>query len=411
MPGWVTGLGAVRFRRNKNHNISDKNIMGDLSNNFQLLRWRSSIWKLVGRSLLLYTAAYFTISLILRLGFYSQLQCQETDQDDKCIKDSTFVKLVKFLRDHNSPTQLTFLLGFYVSIVVKRWWEQYVKLPWPDEVATFLKAAVTEKEEGPENTVYRETVLRYCLLSYILCVRRVSEQVKNVFPSTASLVPVGLITNKEQELIGEEREEDIHRHGGSNWWMPLSWSVDLLRRAQKEKRMVGPPVYGALVTRVCQFRARLTQVASYGHVTIPLVYTQVVHLAVYIYFGVELIASQYIKHVDGVDLYYPIFLSFQYLFFFGWLNVAKVLYNPYGCDDEDFEIMRLISRHIRVSSEIIKTEEAAQKLPELSFDDIDRIDYSKMFENKFNDFDGEDNWKTITEYKLEKRKMSRASSP
>ena len=33
---------------------------------------------------------------------------------------------------------LTFLLGFYVSLVVKRWWEQYVKLPWPDEVATFL---------------------------------------------------------------------------------------------------------------------------------------------------------------------------------------------------------------------------------------------------------------------------------
>lgn len=109
MPGWVTGLGAVRFRRNKNHNISDKNIMGDLSNNFQLLRsvtvsrtitveymyifrWRSSIWKLVGRSLLLYTAAYFTISLILRLGFYNHLQCQETDEDDKCIKDSTFVK-------------------------------------------------------------------------------------------------------------------------------------------------------------------------------------------------------------------------------------------------------------------------------------------------------------------------------
>ena len=65
----------------------------------------------------------------------------------------------------------------------------------------------------------------------------------------------------------------------------------------------------------------------------------------------------------------------------------------------------------RVSSEIIKSEEAVQKLPELSFDDIDRIDYSKMFENKFNDFNGEDNWKTITEYKLEKRKMSRASSP
>ena len=41
---------------------------------------------------------------------------------------------------------LTFLLGFYVSLVVKRWWEQYVKLPWPDEVATFLKASPLSQE-------------------------------------------------------------------------------------------------------------------------------------------------------------------------------------------------------------------------------------------------------------------------
>ena len=34
---------------------------------------------------------------------------------------------------------LTFLLGFYVSLVVKRWWEQYSKLPWPDTIAIYLK--------------------------------------------------------------------------------------------------------------------------------------------------------------------------------------------------------------------------------------------------------------------------------
>ena len=38
---------------------------------------------------------------------------------------------------------LTFLLGFYVSLVVKRWWEQYCFLPWPDSLAFFLRGLVT----------------------------------------------------------------------------------------------------------------------------------------------------------------------------------------------------------------------------------------------------------------------------
>ena len=32
-------------------------------------------------------------------------------------------------------------------MVSPRWWEQYIKLPWPDEVATLLKAAVSKEKE------------------------------------------------------------------------------------------------------------------------------------------------------------------------------------------------------------------------------------------------------------------------
>ena len=42
-----------------------------------------------------------------------------------------------------SGLPLTFLLGFYVSLVVQRWWEQYCKLPWPDSIAIFLRGLVT----------------------------------------------------------------------------------------------------------------------------------------------------------------------------------------------------------------------------------------------------------------------------
>ena len=40
---------------------------------------------------------------------------------------------------------MTFLLGFYVSLVVKRWWEQYTKLPWPDKMAILLRGLVKDK--------------------------------------------------------------------------------------------------------------------------------------------------------------------------------------------------------------------------------------------------------------------------
>ena len=51
----------------------------------------------------------------------------------------TFEKLVRWCGKMYTGLPLTFLLGFYVSLVVKRWWEQYCKLPWPDTIAIYLK--------------------------------------------------------------------------------------------------------------------------------------------------------------------------------------------------------------------------------------------------------------------------------
>ncbi len=30
---------------------------------------------------------------------------------------------------------ITFVLGFYVSLVIQRWWEQFMAMPWPDSPA------------------------------------------------------------------------------------------------------------------------------------------------------------------------------------------------------------------------------------------------------------------------------------
>ena len=117
---------------------------------------------------------------------------------------------------------------------------------------------------------------------------------------------------------------------------------------------------------------------------------QVVHLAVYFYFAISLVARQWVqvttaKEVskDGfletffqpedpeeLDLYIPIFLIFEFLLYIGWLNVATNLYNPFGDDDDDFELVDLLNRHVKVCMSIV--EEDDDEVPK-----IEDVDFSE----------------------------------
>ncbi|KAI4478745.1 hypothetical protein M0804_011773 [Polistes exclamans] len=59
---------------------------------------------------------------------------------DKKIK--IFEKIRYYFGNSSESIPMSFVLGFYVSLVVKRWWEQYKLLPWPDNLALFISAAI-----------------------------------------------------------------------------------------------------------------------------------------------------------------------------------------------------------------------------------------------------------------------------
>ena len=105
---------------------------------------------------------------------------------------------------------------------------------------------------------------------------------------------------------------------------------------------------------------------------------QVVALAVYSYFLAALMGGQWVSPADpkdyaatyklptfdtsnsnpdskyhSIDLYYPFFLTLQFAFYVGWLKVAETLINPFGEDDDDFELSWLIDRHVKVSYMIV----------------------------------------------------------
>ena len=120
------------------------------------------------------------------------------------------------------------------------------------------------------------------------------------------------------------------------------------------------------------FRGMCGQLQSFDWISIPLVYTQVVTVAVYGFFISCLFGRQYLvapclgttNFVNrtledesycqavpeyGYDLYVPIYTMLQFFFYMGWLKVAEQLINPFGNDDDDFDMNLVIDRNLEVS--------------------------------------------------------------
>ena len=132
------------------------------------------MWKLIWKELLLYTLTFLSISLLYRHGLNAEQQktmeqlikwCREQSTGESPRHESTRVYFVYFylpprclstskpiLGLNQCPgLPLTFLLGFYVSLVVRRWWEQYCKLPWPDDISLSLRGVVTGEDNNKVN--------------------------------------------------------------------------------------------------------------------------------------------------------------------------------------------------------------------------------------------------------------------
>lgn len=74
-----------------------------------------------------------------------------------------------------------------------------------------------------------------------------------------------------------------------------------------------------------EFRGCCGMLFSYDWISIPLVYTQVVTLAIYTYFLATVMGRQYLRSSGEdreIDLYIPVFTMLQFFFYMGWLKVG-----------------------------------------------------------------------------------------
>ncbi|XP_063783555.1 bestrophin-3 isoform X2 [Pseudophryne corroboree] len=185
----------------------------------------------------------------------------------------------------------------------------------------------------------------------------------------AEQIPVtfvlGFMTADERKLFDKLNSPHL------KYWVPVVWFGNLASKARTEGRIRDSVDLQILMNEMNRYRSWCGLLFGYDWVGIPLVYTQVVTLAVYTFFFACIIGRQFLDPTQSyvghdLDLYIPVFTLLQFFFYAGWLKVAEQLINPFGEDDDDFETNWCIDRNLQVS--LMAVDEMYMNLPKMNKD-------------------------------------------
>jgi len=306
-----------------------------------LFKWKGSLYKLICRELLLFIIVFTILGVIYRQAMTPR-------------QKELFESVVKYFDAFLNLIPLSFVLGFYVSYVASRWWQQFLAIPWPDKSFHTIACYIPGYDE--ESRILRRSLLRWMNVALILVLRSISSAVKQRFPTLEHVVEAGFMTANEKKLF-----EAVPANEFNTYWVPCTWFVFRLQEAAKQGKLINQYALENIMREFCEFRAKCGLLWCYDWVSIPMVYTQVVTLATYLFFIFTIIGRQKIDGYHGdkrmpsgrysldIDLYIPIYTVLQFFFYMGLLKVAEQLINPFGDDDEDFELNWLIDRHVKAS--------------------------------------------------------------
>uniref|UniRef100_A0A8D2B7I5 Bestrophin n=1 Tax=Sciurus vulgaris TaxID=55149 RepID=A0A8D2B7I5_SCIVU len=280
-----------------------------------LLCWRGSIYKLLYSEFFIFLFCYYTIRFVYRLALSEEQQL-------------LFEKLALYCDSYIQLIPISFVLGFYVTLVVTRWWNQYENLPWPDRIMSQVSGFVEGKDE--HGRLLRRTLIRYVNLGHVLMLRSISTAVYKRFPTLQHLVQAGFMTRAEYKQF--EKLSLPH----NMFWVPWVWFANLSTKAWITGRIRDPVLLQSLLNEMSTLRTQCGQLYGYDWISIPLVYTQVVTVAVYSFFLACLVGRQFLdpaKAYPGheMDLVVPVFTFLQFFFYMGWLKVSQSRTPGWGC--------------------------------------------------------------------------------
>ena len=102
-----------------------------------------------------------------------------------------FENVAKFCDDSSDRIPFGFILGFYVSLVVSRFWAQLNSLPWPSRMAVYVSSMIHGSDK--RGRMIRRTIMRYFTISYILTMRNICPPVRKRFQKFKNITEKGIV--------------------------------------------------------------------------------------------------------------------------------------------------------------------------------------------------------------------------
>uniref|UniRef100_A0A915AEA8 Bestrophin homolog n=2 Tax=Parascaris univalens TaxID=6257 RepID=A0A915AEA8_PARUN len=318
-----------------------------------IFRWKGSIWKSCIKELCIWTILYLIVTFIYRTPYFL------TD-DQKII----FENIAYYFDTRLDYIPLTFMLGFFVQTIVRRWSVLFENMGYVESPAIYIGGYVYGTDD--ECRLLRRTMARYLCLTQLLVYRDISVRVRKRFPTYESIVKAGFMLEHEKEKL-----ESI-RLDFDKYWVPINWIYALIFRARKEGKVPSDSFANKLCDEIKYYRYNIQMLCNYDWVPIPLAYPQLVFLAVYVYFALCLISRQFIiterdaPNKSTIDLTLPFMTMMEFLILVGWMKVAEGLLNPFGEDDDDFECNFLLDKNLATALCIV--DDASNDAPRLEKD-------------------------------------------
>ena len=167
--------------------------------------------------------------------------------------------------------------------MVNRWWLQYNSLHWPDKLAMNLASYLPG--DGKAKKIRRQ-VMRLANLSAILILRRISPSIARRFPTYEHFVEAGLMTIWERDEMNHMHQvtENLQQLA----WLPVQWAQAAIGQA-KDEGLITSDFYLSILQKNLNdlYYDKTCGLVGYTWINIPLVYTQLVTLAVHLYFFVR----------------------------------------------------------------------------------------------------------------------------
>ena len=308
-------------------------------------------------------AVYLLLYYIINIVFIQVLQtCDKEDVPSQngtigmILHSQSMQSIIKEMHtaEKGFTTLLTFFLGFYVSFIIVRWWQQVSQVPTIDEIGQTLHGLVGVDSDDRSNEEivklqqkFKETIVRYCLLSWTMCLSGFSLPLKMKFLTEREYLNSGLLKYEEYLRLNAAATDGTIDGWTDKWAIPLNWAAFKLNEASNidinngndKSLLIVPAEHKDVVQKIHNFQAKLVMLTKFFEFRMPQIQTQVITIAVWLFLVIGVVAGQgtfnkcdQYNMVIALMINFPFFQLFKYILIFGWLKTANYCQLPFGSD-------------------------------------------------------------------------------